>query len=86
MLEHRGLGERAFGPEECHFERLLLREAGRHDFAEQARDFLVAQRSLVALQRHAQHFSFALRPVEIHRLAGRRSWRCRPAAQSGRAR
>ena len=71
MLEHGGLRESALRTQERHFERLLLREAGRHDFAKQPRDLLVAQRPAIALERLAQHLRFALRTVEIHRLTGR---------------
>ena len=69
VLERRGLRERAFGPEETHLERLLLREAGGHDLAEQAQDFFGAQRTLVPLARHAQHLRLALGPVEVDRVA-----------------
>ncbi len=51
VLEHRRLRERALGAEKPDLQRLLLRQARRHDFAEQAQDFLVAQRTLVALER-----------------------------------
>ena len=57
------------GTQEGHLQRFLLGEAGRHDFAKQTDDFLVAQRSLVALERHAQHFGLALRPIVVHGLA-----------------
>jgi hypothetical protein len=67
MLEHGGLGKGALGSQEGHFQRLLLRQAGRHDLAEQARDFLVPQRTLVASQGLLQNLRLALRPVEIHR-------------------
>src|SRR5258708_24118922 len=70
MLGPGALSEGAFRPQECPFERLLLRQAGRHDFAEQARDFLVAQRTLIAFERHPQDIGFAFRAIEIHRLAG----------------
>ena len=65
MLQHCLLRERAFRTEERDFERLLLREAGGHDLAKQSRDLFVAQRSLVALQRIAQHLRFALGFVEV---------------------
>ncbi len=57
------------GPRKADLERLFLREAGRHDFAEQAQDFFGAQRALVPLAGHAQHLRFALRPVEIDGVA-----------------
>ena len=68
VFERGGLRERALGPEETHLERLLLREAGGHDFAEQAQDFFGAQRTLVPLARHAQHLRFAFGPVVVHRV------------------
>ncbi len=71
VLEHGGLGERALGAEKSHLERLLLSETRRHDLAKQARDFLVAQRSAIALERLAQHLRLALGTVEIDRLAAR---------------
>ena len=64
-----GLRERALGPEVADLERLFLREAGGHDLAEQAQDFLGAQRTLVPLARHAQHLRLALRAVEIDGVA-----------------
>ncbi len=57
------------GPRKADLERLFLREAGGHDFAEQAQDFFGAQRTLVALAGHAQHLRLALRPVEIDGVA-----------------
>ena len=39
VLEHGRLGESAFGTQERHLERFLLREAGGHDFAEQVARF-----------------------------------------------
>jgi hypothetical protein len=44
VLVHRLLRERALGTEEPDLQRFLLREAGRHDLAEQPQDLLVAQR------------------------------------------
>ena len=69
VLERGGLRERALGPEVADLERLFLREAGRHDLAEQPQDFLGAQRTLVPLARHAQHLRLALGPVEVDRVA-----------------
>ena len=71
VLEHGGLGESALGTQKCHLERLLLREACRHDLAEQSRDLLVAQRPAIALERLAQHLRLALGSIEIDRLAAR---------------
>jgi hypothetical protein len=72
MLEHRRLREGALRTEEGHLEGLLLRKARRHDLAEQAHDFFVTQRTLIAAHRVAQHLRFTLGPVEIHHLAGGR--------------
>jgi len=68
VLERRGLGEGALGAEEADLERLFLREAGGHDFAEQPQDFFRAQRPLVPVARHAQHLGFALGSIEIDRV------------------
>ena len=57
----------ALRTEEGHLERLLLREARRHDFPEEPQNLLVAQWTLVAGQGFAQHFSFTLRTVEVDR-------------------
>ena len=70
VLEHGRLGVGALGTEERDLERLLLREAGRHDLAEQPRNLLVAQRPAVALQRRPQHLRLAVRAIEIDRVAG----------------
>ena len=51
VLEHRRLRERAFRPEVRDLQRLLLREAGRHDLAEQPHHLFVAQRPVVAARR-----------------------------------
>jgi len=66
MPEHRLLCERALGPEERHLQRLLLRQAGRHDFAEQPHDLLVAQRARIARKREAQHLGLAFRPIIVN--------------------
>jgi hypothetical protein len=65
MLERRGLRERAFGTQEADLEGLLLREARRHDFAEEPQDLLGAQRTLVPVACHAQHLRLAFGPVEV---------------------
>ena len=80
--------EGALGPEVGDLQRLLLRQAGRHDLAEQPQDLLVAQRALCALgaaQRHAQHLRLALGPVEIDQVAVACAWRCRPGCASAGA-
>ncbi len=68
VLVDRLLRERALRPEEGDFQRLLLREAGGHDLAEQPQDLLVPQRPLVPLERGPQHLRLALRPVEVDRM------------------
>ena len=70
MFVDRGLREGALGAEEADLERFLLGEAGRHDLAEQPYHLVVAQRTRlarlgVALERHAQHLSLSLGPVEV---------------------
>ncbi len=65
MLERRSLRERALGPQVADLERFFLRQAGRHDLAEQAQDFFGTQRTLVPLTRHAQHLRLAFGPVEV---------------------
>src|SRR3982751_186411 len=65
MLEHGLLRESAFRSKECDLQRLFLCQAGRHDFAEQASDLLVAQRSLVAFDSLTQHLRLSLRSIEL---------------------
>ncbi len=65
VLEYGGLRERALRPEVCDLQRLLLREAGGHQLAEQPHHLLVAQRPVVALDDFAQHLRLALRSVEL---------------------
>src|SRR5207237_4145194 len=67
VIEHRGLSEGAFGTEERHLERLLLRKTRRHDLTEQAQDLRIAQQPGVARLGLPQHLRFALRAIEIHR-------------------
>ena len=67
MLQRGLLGEGAFRPEISHLDRLLQRQAGRHDFAKQPRHFFGVQRPLVQRHDTAQHLGFALRTVE-HRI------------------
>ncbi len=74
MLQHGLLREGAFGTEEGHLERLLLRKACRHDLAKEAHDLFVRKRAAllaVTLERHAQNLGLALGPIEIHGVAGR---------------
>jgi hypothetical protein len=74
VLVHRRLRKCPFGTQEPDLQRLFLREAGRHDLAEQTHDLFVAQRALrprrrIALEHETQHFGLALRPVEIDQFA-----------------
>src|ERR1700689_1966984 len=68
MREHRGLRKSAFRSQKGDFERVLVCKTGGHDFPEQPQHLLVAQRALIALERHAQHLGLALRLVEINRM------------------
>src|SRR5438552_205487 len=65
MSQDRCLCEGALGSEERHLQRLLLREACWHDLAEEAQDFLVPQRTRVALTGHAEHLGLTLGPIEV---------------------
>ena len=85
MLEHRLLGERAFGPEVADLQRLLLREARGHDLAEHVHELFVAERAFVAIDDHAQHLRLALGPVVVG-CERRAPLACRPAARTARAR
>jgi hypothetical protein len=67
VLEQRLLREGAFGAEVADLQRLLLRQAGRHDFAEQAQQHFVGQRAVVAVEHLAQHLRLALGPVVVDR-------------------
>ncbi|MCY1440549.1 hypothetical protein D9M71_568310 [compost metagenome] len=67
VLQRSRLGEGAFRTEISHLQRLLQSQAGGHDFAEQPRHFLVAQRPLVQFHDVLEYPGLALRPVE-HRL------------------
>ena len=59
------LGKSTFRPQESDLQRLLLRQAGRHDFPEQPQHLFVANRALVAGPYRPQHFRFALGPIVI---------------------
>src|SRR5690606_22364018 len=61
------LAEGPLRTKETDLERLLLRQAGGHDLAEQAHHFLVAERALVAVDHAAEDLRLALRPVVVHR-------------------
>ena len=67
MLENGGLCEGALGPEKPDLERFLLREACRHDLAEQPEHFLVPQRAFIAFLHGPQHFGLPLRTVVVDR-------------------
>ena len=69
VLHRRSLAEGALGAEVGDLERVLQGQAGRHDFAEQPRHFLVAQRALVALHDALEHLGLALGAIEHRRLA-----------------
>ena len=68
MTVHRLLREGSLGAQVGHFQRLLLRQAGRHDFAKQAQHLAVAQGPVIPLQHAPQDLRLALRPVKIHGL------------------
>ena len=57
------------GPRIGDLERLLLGQARGHDLAKQARNLLITQRPLVALQGPAQHLGLTLGPVEVDGVA-----------------
>ena len=65
VLVDRGLGISALGPQIRHRHRLLQRQTGGHDLANDARHGLVRQRAGVALGHAGQNLGFALGPVEI---------------------
>src|SRR5512134_3649360 len=65
MLEDGRLRESAFGSEVRDLQRLLLREAGRHELAKQPHHLFVTQRPVVAIDDLAQHLRLALRAVVL---------------------
>ena len=65
MLVHRLFAEGAFRPQKADLERVFLRQAGRHDFAEQPHHLGVGQRAVVAVHHHAQHVRLALGSVVV---------------------
>ena len=69
VLHRRCLTEGAFRAEISDFQRVFQRQAGGHDFAEQPRHILIAQRAPVALHHALEHLSFALGAIEDGRLA-----------------
>ena len=66
MLEYRLLAEGALGTEISDLQRLLLGQAGRHDFAEHMHEDFIAERPFVAIDDHAQNLRLALGTVIIH--------------------
>ena len=67
VLVDRLLRERALGAEEADFQRLLLGQAGGHDFAEQPHQHFVRQRAFVAIDHAAQDLRLAFGTVVIDR-------------------
>jgi hypothetical protein len=67
VLQHGRLRERAFRSQVRDLQRLLLREAGRHELTEQPHHLFVAQRSVVAFHNFAQDLRFPLGAIEICR-------------------
>jgi len=86
VLHRCRLGEGAFRAEVSHFQRLLERQAGRHDFTEQPRHLFVTQRPLVALHHALEHLSFTLRTVEHRHFAFRQGRHLHPRHFLGTAR
>ena len=64
MLDGGSLAEGAFGTEISHSERFFQRQAGRHDFAEQARHGFAGQRAGIVFLDPAQHLGFAFGAVD----------------------
>ena len=86
VLHGCGLGEGAFRAEVSHFQRLLQRQARRHDFTEQPRHLFVAQRPLVALHHTLEHLGFTLGAVEHRHFAFRQGRHFHPGHFLGAAR
>ena len=66
LLVHGGLRERAFRTQIADLQRLLLRQAGRHDLPKQANHFLISQRTGITLDYGTQNLRFALGAKEIN--------------------
>ena len=69
VLHGRRLGKRTLRTEISNLQRLLKRQARRHDFTEQPRHLFVAQRPLVTLHHAFEHLSFTLGAVEHRHFA-----------------
>ena len=82
MLAHGLLAEGALGAEKADLQRILLRQAGRHDLAEQPHHLGIRQRPVVAIDHHAQHVRLALGPVIVD---GRKALNPSPWPPSARA-
>ena len=67
MLVQRLLREGSLRTQEADLQRLLLGQAGRHDFAEQPQQHFVVERALIAVENPAQHLGFAFGPVVVDR-------------------
>jgi hypothetical protein len=65
MLAHGLFAERAFRAKIADLERILLRQAGGHDFAEQPHHLGIRQRAVVAIHHHAQHVRLAFGTVIV---------------------
>src|SRR3546814_7787652 len=63
----RLLRERALGAEIADLQRLLLRQASGHDFAEPAHQHLVRKRPVVAVHQPPKHLLLALGAVVLDR-------------------
>ena len=86
VLEHGLLRERSLGPEEADLQRFLLRQASRHDLAEQAQEHLVRERAVVAIQDAPQHLRLALGAIIVNgrlQRTFRRADAARPAGALG---
>ncbi len=70
LFQRGRLGEGAFRPQVGDGERFFQRQAGRHDFAEQAHHFRVRQGTGIAFPDPAQDDGLALGAVELRVLAG----------------
>jgi hypothetical protein len=65
VLVNGRLRERALRAEISDFQRILLRQARRHDLAKQPEHLLVAQWTFISLQYRAQDFRLALGTVVV---------------------
>ena len=65
VFQRSALRESALRAEIGDFQRLLQRQAGRHDFANQTPYLVVAERSLVELLEAADHLGFAIGAEKI---------------------